>query len=169
MPQSDTTVGGIFVAKFCSASLDSSTLNCRLLWTQGLGFSIAGGRDCIRGQMGIFVKTIFPNGSAAEDGRLKEGRQESLGVIFSDSLGPWESVPWQDVRAWQLRSWFWDCPRSSLNPAVNHDPGQTMWPKLLTWGAWNKLGMLMPTLKHVFVAINRDHVWEVAWYFCCQL
>lgn len=40
---------------------------------KGLGFTIVGGSDSEKGNLGIYVRRILPHGLIAEEGSIKEG------------------------------------------------------------------------------------------------
>ncbi|CAG2102167.1 unnamed protein product [Medioppia subpectinata] len=72
--------------------------------SKGLGFSIVGGIDSPKGQMGIFVKTIYPSGQAAEFGNLFEGDQifsingqSTEGLTHSEALTMFKRIKRGDV------------------------------------------------------------------------
>ncbi|CAG5100948.1 Similar to PDZD2: PDZ domain-containing protein 2 (Homo sapiens) [Cotesia congregata] len=71
---------------------------------KGLGFSIVGGTDSPRGNMGIYVKTVFPNGQAADLGTVKEG-DEILsinskplhGMTHAEAIAEFKAIKTGDV------------------------------------------------------------------------
>ncbi|XP_070149963.1 uncharacterized protein [Polyergus mexicanus] len=91
----------------CKGGASFTILTARFLkgpGHKGLGFSIVGGTDSPRGNMGIYVKTVFPNGQAADLGAVKEG-DEILsinskplhGMTHAEAIAEFKSVKAGDV------------------------------------------------------------------------
>lgn len=66
---------------------------------KSLGFSIVGGTDSPKGHLGIFVKTVFKNGQAAQLGTLREGDEIIAvngtvlqGLTHSDAISVFKDI-----------------------------------------------------------------------------
>nr|CAH0105409.1 unnamed protein product [Daphnia galeata] len=119
--ESDASVSGLMMSSISNGdrvdggsaqlrrSRSLSTAICEVTFSKGsrkksLGFSIVGGRDSPKGSMGIFVKTIFPSGQAAEEAKLLEGDEilsvndESLvGLSHAEAIAVFKRIKSGDV------------------------------------------------------------------------
>ncbi|KAK3091882.1 hypothetical protein FSP39_023425 [Pinctada imbricata] len=66
---------------------------------KGLGFTIVGGSDSEKGNLGIYVRRIFPRGLVAEEGAMKEGDeiiqlngQQMRGLTHSEALAKFRQL-----------------------------------------------------------------------------
>ncbi|XP_066271209.1 PDZ domain-containing protein 2-like [Branchiostoma lanceolatum] len=110
---------------------------------KGLGFSIVGGEDSARGSMGIFIKTIFPGGAAAKDGRLKEGDEilevngiSLQGLTHQEAINIFKQVK-KGIVSLQIRSRQSSpghthnlSPSQSVDSTPCHTPGHSPRPSL---------------------------------------
>lgn len=59
---------------------------------KGLGFTIVGGSDSEKGNLGIYVRRILPHGLIAEEGSIKEGIFKGYSLFLSLSLLPFQYI-----------------------------------------------------------------------------